>query len=67
MASKDPKMSKQATDGKMKHATLTISQKLETIRKLDTGKSQRQVMASYNTASCYKETEEPIMIICGST
>jgi hypothetical protein len=36
-------MSKQGTDGKMKHATLTISQKIETIRKLNSGESQRQV------------------------
>jgi len=39
-------MSKQGTDGKMKHTTLTIPQKLETIKKLNTGDSQRQVMAS---------------------
>lgn len=44
-------MSKQGNDGKMKHATLTIPQKMETIRKLNSGESQRQVMASYNTAS----------------
>jgi len=39
-------MSKQGTDVKKKHTTLTIPQKLETLRKLNTGESQRQVMAS---------------------
>jgi hypothetical protein len=38
MASKYPKMSKQGTAVKRKHATLTISQKLKLIRMLKNGK-----------------------------
>jgi len=46
MVSKDPQMNKQGTDAKTKHTTLTIPRKLETTRKLNTGESKRQVMAS---------------------
>jgi hypothetical protein len=51
MASKDPKMSKQGPAGKRKHTTLKISQILEIIRRLESGKSQSVVMALYNTGS----------------
>lgn len=51
MVSKGPQISKQGTDAKTKHTTLTIPQKLETLRKLNTGESQRQVMASQSIAS----------------
>jgi hypothetical protein len=40
MASKDPKVSKQGTTGKRKHVTLMIPQKLEIIRRLESGKCQ---------------------------
>jgi hypothetical protein len=46
MVSNDPQKRKKGTNDKMKHATLTIPQKIETIRKLKSGESQRQVMAS---------------------
>jgi hypothetical protein len=51
MASEDPKMSKQGTAGKRKHVTLMIHQKIEIIRRLESGKSQSVVMASHNTGS----------------
>jgi hypothetical protein len=38
MASKDLKMSKQGTSGKRKHIALTVPQKLEIIRKIESGK-----------------------------
>jgi hypothetical protein len=38
VASKDPKMSEQSTAGKRKYVTLTIPQKPEIIRKLESGK-----------------------------
>jgi hypothetical protein len=41
-------MRKQGTAGKRKHVTLTIYQKLEIIRHLETGKSQGEVFFSYN-------------------
>jgi hypothetical protein len=44
-------MSKQGTFGKRKHITLTILQKLETIRWLECGRSRSIVMASYNIGS----------------
>ena len=43
-----PKMSKQYSAGKSKHIPLTVPQKSHIIRKLESDKSQRQVMASYN-------------------
>jgi hypothetical protein len=51
MASKDPNMSKQGTAGKRKHVTRTIPQKMEIIRKLKSGESQREVMASLTIGS----------------
>ena len=33
-----------------KHATLTVHQKIEIIRKLESNRSQREVVASYNIA-----------------
>jgi hypothetical protein len=45
MASKDPKMSQQGTAGKRKHVILTMPQKLEPSRRLESGKSQREIMA----------------------
>jgi len=44
-------MSKQGTASMQKHITLTINQKLEIIRRLASGKSQRGVIASYNIRS----------------
>jgi transposase len=44
-------MSKQGTAGMQKYITLTIHQKLEIIRRHESGKSQRAVMASYNIGS----------------
>jgi len=46
MASKDPKMSKQGTADKKKEVTLMIHQKLEIIMRTESGKRQREVMAS---------------------
>jgi hypothetical protein len=40
MASKAQKMSKQGTAGKSKHVTLTIPHKRETIRRLESGKTE---------------------------
>jgi hypothetical protein len=48
---------------------LTISQALVVISRLESGKSQRKVIALYNTGllNClwHKETEGPIMIVYG--
>jgi hypothetical protein len=51
MISKDPKISKRGTPGNRKHITLMIPQKLKIIRLLESGKSQRVVMASHNIGS----------------
>jgi hypothetical protein len=51
MASEDPKMSKQHTAGKRKHTSLTIPQKPDIIRKLESGKNRRVIMVSYNISS----------------
>jgi len=51
MASKCLKMSKQGTAGKRKYITFTSPQKLETIRRFESGKSQSEIMASYTTGS----------------
>jgi CENP-B N-terminal DNA-binding domain. len=51
MASTYTKVSKQGTTGKTKHLTSTIPQKLQIIRKLHSGKVQREVMVSYNIGS----------------
>jgi len=37
MASHDPKMRKEGTAGKIKHVTLTVLQKLEIVRTLESG------------------------------
>jgi GTP-binding protein EngB required for normal cell division len=47
MASKDPNMCKQVSAGKTKHVTLTILQEIYVIGRLNSGKSQREVMASH--------------------
>jgi hypothetical protein len=49
MASKDPKMSIHGTAGKRQHVTLMIPQKLQIIARLERGKSQKEVMASYKS------------------
>jgi hypothetical protein len=51
MASKGLKMSKQGTAGKRKYITFTSPQKLETIRRFESGKSQSVKIASYTTGS----------------
>jgi hypothetical protein len=43
MASDGPKMRKKSTVGKRKHVTVTIPQKLEIIRRLESGDSQGMV------------------------
>jgi len=64
-------MSKQRTAGKRKHITLTICQKLEIIRQLETDKSQEKYFflqhSLVNCCMIKKETEGPIMIIIVST
>jgi hypothetical protein len=51
MASEYSEMSKQHTTGKSKHIPLTVPQHSSIIRRLESSKSQRQVMASYNVQS----------------
>jgi hypothetical protein len=51
MASKDPKMSKQGTADKRKHVTFMNSQNREIIQRLESGRNQREVIASYNIGS----------------
>jgi len=51
MVSEYPKMNQQHTAGKIKHTALTVPQISHTIRKLESGECQRQVMASYNIRS----------------
>jgi hypothetical protein len=51
MASKDLKMNKHSTAGKRKHITSRIPEKLEVIGRLECGRRQREVMASYNIGS----------------
>jgi hypothetical protein len=46
MASKDPRMSKQGTAGKRKPVTVTVAQKFEIIRRLESGESCSVLMAS---------------------
>jgi hypothetical protein len=46
--SKDQTLSKQGTAGKRKHVSLTVLQKLEITRRLESNKSQRDFMVSYN-------------------
>jgi hypothetical protein len=47
MASKGLNMSKQGTAGKRKYITFRSPQKLETVRRVESGKSQNVIMASY--------------------
>jgi hypothetical protein len=49
MASEDPKMGKQGTACKRKHRTVTIPQKGEIIRRLESGKRCTVIMTSYCT------------------
>jgi hypothetical protein len=44
-------MNKEGTVGQRKHVTLTIPQQLEIIRRLYSGRSRREVMASYSGES----------------
>jgi hypothetical protein len=48
MTSKDLKMSKQVTIGKMKYVNSMIPQKRSIIRRLDSGESQKEITTSYN-------------------
>jgi hypothetical protein len=48
MASTDPEVSKQGANGKRKYSTLTISQKLQITRRLDSGKTCNVIMAAYD-------------------
>jgi hypothetical protein len=47
MASKDPNMCKEISAGKTKHVTLMILWELYVIGKVNSGKSQREIMASH--------------------
>jgi hypothetical protein len=47
MVSKDPNLCKQVSAGKTKHVTLMILQELYVTGRLNTGKSQREIMASH--------------------
>jgi len=47
MASKEPKMTKQAATGTTRHITFTIPETLETIRKPGNATSQCVIMAAY--------------------
>lgn len=49
MASKDSRMSKQGPAGKRKNTTLTVPQKVEIIRRLESANSFCVVMGSCNT------------------
>jgi hypothetical protein len=48
MVSKDTKMHKQGTVDKSKHVTSTMPQKLKIISRCESGKRQREAMASYD-------------------
>jgi hypothetical protein len=48
MASEVPKMFKHGTDGKRKHITLVMPQKLEINRELENGECRNVFMAAYN-------------------
>ena len=62
-------MSQQGTADKRKHVTLIIHEKPEIKRRLESGESQREVMAhtALDCQNClwYEEIERPIMIIYG--
>lgn len=49
MAPEDPELSKKGTASKRKCLTLNILQKFKIIRRLEGGRNQRDVKASYNT------------------
>jgi len=51
MVSKGIKMCKQGTAGNSKHITLMMPQKPVIIRRHESSKRQREVMASYTTGS----------------
>jgi hypothetical protein len=51
MVSKGTKMRKQGTAGKSKHVTLMMPQKLKIIKRRESSKTQREVMASYAMGS----------------
>jgi hypothetical protein len=55
--------------GKRQYVSLKIPQKLEIIRRLESGESWSEVMTSYNigllTILWYKETEGPISVLHG--
>jgi len=51
MIYEDPKMNKQGAASKRKKVILMIPQKLETIWRLKSGESQREVTTSYNIVS----------------
>jgi hypothetical protein len=51
MIYEDPKMNKQGAARKRKQVTLMIPHKHETICRLKSGESQREVIASYNNGS----------------
>jgi len=54
-------MCKQGTANQRKHINLMIAQKLERIRKLESGENQREFMALYNIGSstiCDKEKQK---------
>lgn len=63
MAQKDAEMSRQRTAVKGNMPSMT-SQKLKIIRSLESGESEREVMASYNMgSSAICEMEAPLTII----
>jgi CENP-B N-terminal DNA-binding domain. len=49
MASEDPEVPQHGTAVKKEHVSLTVPQKVEIIRRLESGKSQSVIIASYNT------------------
>ena len=51
MASEDPEVPQHGTAVKKEHVSLTVPQKVEIIRRLESGKSQSVVMASYSKGS----------------
>ena len=45
MTSEDPKMSQEGSDGKRKHVSFTLPQKIKTFKRVESGESQNVVMA----------------------
>jgi len=70
MASKSPKMNKQATVGNNIQVTLMVPQKFEIIRKLGSGESQSVVMASHKTGLSnihyIKKQKDQLLLITAS-